>query len=216
MSELVGESIRVISRPIAKSVKDALKCLYPSLNDEEEDVLDSVHKDEYYIDMRSGQLIKRLEDISGRYYIYNAKRYSTCLTNNPDFDAKFVMRLRELMVYFGTYIGIDKLSKYIWVSQIPIDPNTKNSLWNDYDIVIIPDVRFDHEWEYISQFCEKNDIQCTLVRVESDVDNGLDNRAEHALTIIPDHVFTNTKDDDELFKSSCVKLVRNICHGKDN
>lgn len=216
MSELLGESMRVISRPIAKGVKDALKCLYPSLTDEGEDVLNSVHKDEYYINMLDGQLIKDLKDVSGTYLLCDAKSYDPCITNNTIHATKPIMSLRELMVYFGTYMGLDRLSKYIWVSQLPIDPERENSLWDDHDMVIIPDVRFDHEWTYISLVCAKNDIQCCLVRVESDVDNGLDNRAEHALNISQDYVFKNTKGDDELFKSSCVKLLHNICHGKDN
>lgn len=109
---------------------------------------------------------------------------------------KYWMSLREILVYVGTYVLQEDISKNVFVNIVrnEIKEKTRNSPNINY--IIITDNRFVHELEYIR---EKNGITIKVVR---DSVEQLPNIAEHHLDEEDafDYIIENNDGYDELFE----------------
>lgn len=107
----------------------------------------------------------------------------------------YYMSLRELLVYVGTYLCQNFINKNIFLNIVNNTISQKIAKNRDLKYVILTDVRFQHELEYIRKH---NGITITITR---DGVSQLDNIAEHDLDNQDDYDFEidNSGTYEELF-----------------
>ena len=129
-------------------------------------------------------------------FIIDAEDFYTGYDNYTNSSNKYYMSLRELLVYVGTYVLQKQVNKNIFINIVNNTINRKLAANNELKYVIITDVRFLHELDYIK---EKNGITINIVR---DGVKQLDNIAEHDLDNEEDFDFIidNNGTYEELFK----------------
>ena len=130
-------------------------------------------------------------------YIISAEDYYTCYNVYNNYEDKYWMSLRELLVYVGTYVCQQYINKQIFVNIVKNTVTRKVCQHsNEIKYVIVTDVRFMHELEFIHN---NNGITINIYR---DNVKQLDNIAEHDLDDSEDFDFTieNNGTYDELFK----------------
>jgi len=137
--------------------------------------------------------------ISCEEYYYNISDYK-------DSDKKYWMSLRDILVYVGTYVLQQDLNKQVFVNNVT--NQIKNELLINHELkyVIITDVRFTHELEYIHK---NNGITIKIVR--NNVVQ-LPNIAEHDLDEEDsyDYIIENNGSYDDLFRQLWDLIHKNI------
>lgn len=142
--------------------------------------------------------------ISCEDYYYNLSDYK-------DSNTKYWMSLRDILVYIGTYVLQQDLNREVFINTV--SNKLKTSVLSNHNLkyVIVTDVRFQHEFDYIKQ---NNGLTIKILR------NGikaLDNIAEHDLDEEDnyDFIIENNEGYDELFKQIW-DLVHNNIEFKNN
>ena len=109
---------------------------------------------------------------------------------------KYWMSLREILVYTGTYVLQEDISRNIFVNIIRNEIKEETNRNSNIGYVIITDNRFKHELDFIR---EKNGITIKVVRESVEQ---LPNIAEHILDEEDsfDYVIENNDGYDELFE----------------
>ena len=133
-------------------------------------------------------------------YIVTAEDYFIGYSNYANSKEKYWMSLREILVYVGTYVCQRHINKNIFINIIK---NTVKRKSSTLQYVIVTDVRFLHELEFIHN---NNGVTINIDR-ESIVQ--LNNIAEHDLddTEDFDYVIDNNGTYDDLFEN-----VWNLLH----
>lgn len=127
--------------------------------------------------------------ISCEEYFYNISSYK-------DSDTKYWMSLRDILVYIGTYVLQQDLNRQVFVNTVSNKIKASNLANHNLKYVIVTDVRFQHEFDYIRN---NNGITIKITR------NGivqLENIAEHDLDEEDryDFIVENNDGYDELFQ----------------
>lgn len=142
--------------------------------------------------------------ISCEEYFYNISSYK-------DSETKYWMSLRDILVYIGTYVLQQDLNRHVFVNTV--SNKIKQCILTNHNLkyVIVTDVRFQHEFDYIKN---NNGITIQIRR------NGivqLENIAEHDLDEEDryDFIVDNNDGYDELFKQIW-DLVHNNCEFDNN
>lgn len=127
--------------------------------------------------------------------IITAEEYYNNINNYKFSEKNYWMSLREILVYVGTYVCQQDLNKNVFVNIVKNNINNINLRNNSLKYVIVTDVRFSHEINYIR---ENNGITIQIVR--DDV-KALDNIAEHDLDDSEDfdYIIENNGSYDDLF-----------------
>ena len=128
--------------------------------------------------------------------IVTAEDFYISNSNYMNSPIRYYMSLREILVYVGTYICQKSINKNIFINAVENTIKQKLNSNNNIKYVIITDVRFLHELDYIRN---KNGITITITR--DDVKQ-LDNIAEHDLDDEEDYDFyiDNNTTYEELFR----------------
>lgn len=136
-------------------------------------------------------------------YIVTAEEYYNNLAFYKSSEDKYWMSLREILVYVGTYVLQQDLNKNVFVNIVRNLIGIKKKENENLKYVILTDIRFNHEIEYIHK---NNGITISIVR---DNVTQLDNVAEHDLDEEDrwDYVVENNGTYDELFEK-----IWNILH----
>lgn len=134
--------------------------------------------------------------------LLTAKDYCSGIDMYQNSNDKYYMSLREILVYVGTYVLQQSISKNIFLNVV--EKKIKNRVGLEY--AICTDVRFMHEFDFIRK---NNGIMINIVR------NGiqqLDNVAEHDLDEEDDFDFTieNNSDYESLFYQVWNMINNNI------
>lgn len=129
-------------------------------------------------------------------YIISAEDYYTGISNYTNSNERYWMSLREILVYVGTYVGQRSINKQIFVNIVNNTINTLAKQNQDLEYVIVTDVRFLHELDFITNH---NGI---TINIERDSVNVLNNIAEHDLDDNEDFDFVidNNGTYDDLFE----------------
>ena len=138
--------------------------------------------------------------VSAEEYYHNIDLYK----NNH--KEKYWMSLRDILVYIGTYVCQSDVSDNIFVNIVNNKINECSQNNNNLEYILITDVRFVHELDYIKKH---NGIIINIIR--NDVEQ-LDNIAEHDLDEVDEYDFVlenNGTYDDLLFQ------VWNMVHDND-
>jgi dephospho-CoA kinase len=140
-----------------------------------------------------------------RDYIVTAEEYCNNIAMYKSSDDKYWMSLREILVYIGTYVLQQDINKNIFVNIVKNLITDKQKQKQNLKYVILTDIRFNHEINYIHN---NNGITISIVR---DGVVQLDNVAEHDLDEEDrwDYVITNNGTYDELFEK-----IWNLLHEK--
>lgn len=125
--------------------------------------------------------------------IMTADEYYSASANSS--TQKIWMSLRELLVYVGTYVLQQDINKKIFVNVVKNIVKEQITNNDKLEYVIITDIRFSHEIEYIKS---KYGITINIIR---DSVEQLDNIAEHELDNEDnwDYTITNNGTYDDLF-----------------
>lgn len=115
--------------------------------------------------------------------IITAEDFYTSSNTYLNSSIRYYMSLREILVYVGTYLCQNFINKNIFVNVVENTIRQKLNKNDDIKYVVITDVRFLHELDYIRG---KNGITITILR--DDVQQ-LDNIAEHDLDEEEDYDF---------------------------
>ena len=137
--------------------------------------------------------------------IMTADEYYCNVANITNESEPKWMSLREILVYVGTYVLQEDINKKIFVNVVNNIINEK-ALNNDVlEYVIITDIRFLHEIEYIRKH---NGV---TISIQRDGIEALDNIAEHELDNEDcwDFVVENNGTYEELFTK-----IYNLLHGQ--
>lgn len=136
------------------------------------------------------------EIITAEQFYYGKSEYSHS-------SQKYWMSLREILVYVGTYVLQEDISRNIFVNIVRNEIKEKVRNNDNIEYVIITDNRFTHEIDYLR---EKNGISIKVVR---DSVEQLSNIAEHHLDNEDnfDYIIENNDGYDELFDK-----IYNIVH----
>lgn len=136
-------------------------------------------------------------------FIVTAEQYYDKISEYKNSKHNYWMSLREILVYVGTYVLQQDLNKNVFVNIINNTIKDKKNINNNLVYVILTDIRFNHEIDYIKQH---NGITISITR--SDVEQ-LDNIAEHDLDEEDrwDYIVENNGTYDELFEN-----IWNILH----
>ena len=128
--------------------------------------------------------------------IMTADEYYSMSSNIDSINHKVWMSLRELLVYVGTYVLQQDINRKIFVNVVHNLINEEINSNPDLEYVIITDIRFSHEINYIRAH---NGITITIKR---DSVEQLDNIAEHELDNEQDwdYTITNNGTYDDLFE----------------
>lgn len=137
--------------------------------------------------------------ISCEDYFYNISSYK-------DSDTKYWMSLRDILVYVGTYVLQQDLNRNVFVNTVSNKIKTCNLSNHNLKYVIVTDVRFQHELEYI-----KKNNGLTIKIVRNNIIQ-LDNIAEHDLDDEDsyDFIIENNEGYDELFQQIWDLVHNNI------
>lgn len=137
--------------------------------------------------------------ISCEDYFYNISSYK-------DSDIKYWMSLRDILVYIGTYVLQQDLNRNVFVNTVSNKIKTCNLSNHNLKYVIVTDVRFQHELEYI-----KKNNGLTIKIVRNNIIQ-LDNIAEHDLDDEDsyDFIIENNEGYDELFQQIWDLVHNNI------
>lgn len=137
--------------------------------------------------------------ISCEDYFYNISSYK-------DSDIKYWMSLRDILVYVGTYVLQQDLNRNVFVNTVSNKIKTCNLSNHNLKYVIVTDVRFQHELEYI-----KKNNGLTIKIVRNNIIQ-LDNIAEHDLDDEDsyDFIIENNEGYDELFQQIWDLVHNNI------
>lgn len=130
-------------------------------------------------------------------YIISAEDYYTCYNVYNNSEDRYWMSLRELLVYVGTYVCQQYINKQIFINIVKNTVTRKVSQHsNEIKYVIVTDVRFIHELEFI------HNNKGITVNIYRDNVKQLDNIAEHDLDDSEDFDFVidNNGTYDELFR----------------
>lgn len=140
-----------------------------------------------------------------RDYIVTAEEYCNNIAMYKSSDDKYWMSLREILVYIGTYVLQQDINKNIFVNIVTNLINDEKKSNSKLKFVILTDIRFNHEINYIHN---NNGITISIVR---DGVVQLDNVAEHDLDEEDrwDYIVTNNGTYDELFAK-----IWDLLHGK--
>ena len=124
-------------------------------------------------------------------HIITAQDYYVNTSMYQESNEKFYMSLREILVYVGTYVLQNSISKRIFINVV----EKKISQIANLEYVICTDVRFIHEFDYIRTH---QGIMINIIR--NGVDQ-LDNVAEHDLDGEEnfDYTIDNNSDYESLF-----------------
>lgn len=144
-----------------------------------------INKDFSYTEIKpSDSSIVTAEEFYGWYSNYSN-------SNDPCY-----ISLRELLVYVGTYVLQQSISKNIFINTVKNNINYQAASNSSLEYAIVTDVRFTHELDFIKQ---QNGI---LIRINRDSVKPLDNIAEHDLdsSYDYDYVLENNTTYDDLFK----------------
>jgi hypothetical protein len=136
-------------------------------------------------------------------YTVTAEEYNNGYTYYSTNKNKYWMSLREVLVYVGTYVCQASLNPNMFVNIVNNKIKQQYSRYGELEYVIVTDVRFLHELEYIQK---KSGITINVVR---DNVQQMDNIAEHDLDDEEDFDFCieNNGTYDDLFKE-----VWNLVH----
>ena len=115
--------------------------------------------------------------------IVTAEDFYISMNNYMNSSIRYYMSLREILVYVGTYLCQKSINKNIFINIIENTIKQKLNRNSDIKYVVVTDVRFLHELDYIRN---KNGITITITR--DDVKQ-LDNIAEHDLDYEEDYDF---------------------------
>jgi len=126
--------------------------------------------------------------------IITAQEYYTIKDTYLHSDDRFYMSLRELLVYVGTYVLQESISREVFINLVNKKINKKKQN-GALRYVICTDVRFLHEFDYVK---ENGGIMINITR---DGVSQLDNVAEHDLDDQDDFDYTieNNSDYESLF-----------------
>lgn len=116
--------------------------------------------------------------------IITAEDFYSSTNNYLNSSIRYYMSLREILVYVGTYMCQKSINKNIFINIVENNIKQKLNRNSDIKYVVITDVRFLHELDYIRN---KNGITITITR--DDVKQ-LDNIAEHDLDYEEDYDFS--------------------------
>lgn len=116
--------------------------------------------------------------------IITAEDFYTSSNTYLNSSIRYYMSLREILVYVGTYLCQNFINKNIFINVVENTIRQKLNKNDDIKYVVITDVRFLHELDYIRA---KNGITITILR--DDVKQ-LDNIAEHDLDEEEDYDFS--------------------------
>lgn len=118
-------------------------------------------------------------------------------------DKNIWMNLREILVYIGTYVMQQNVSKSIFVNIVRNKIFEESQKNNELKYIIVTDNRFQHELDYIK---ENNGISIKIIRNNI---KQLNNIAEHKLDDENnyDFIITNNEGYDDLFEE-----VWNLIH----
>ena len=138
--------------------------------------------------------------------IITAEDFYSSTSNYMNSQVRYYMSLREILVYVGTYICQKSINKNIFINIIENNIKQKLNRNSGINYVIITDVRFLHELDYIRK---KNGITITITR--DDVKQ-LDNIAEHDLDYEEDYDFyiDNNGTYEDLFRQVWDMVNENI------
>ena len=137
--------------------------------------------------------------------IMTADEYYCDIANiNNDSEPKW-MSLREILVYVGTYVLQEDINKKVFVNVVNNIINEKTLKNKDLEYVVITDIRFLHEIEYIRKH---NGV---TISIQRDGIEALDNIAEHELDNEDcwDFVVENNGTYEELFTK-----IYDLIHGQ--
>lgn len=128
--------------------------------------------------------------------IVSAEDFFIAMNNYKNSEVRYYMSLREILVYIGTYLCQNYINKNIFINIINNQVKQKVTKNDDIKYVIVTDVRFLHELDFIRN---KNGITISITR--DDVKQ-LDNVAEHDLDDEEDYDFIidNNGTYEDLFK----------------
>lgn len=138
-------------------------------------------------------------------YIVTAEEYYNNIADYRSSNDGYWMSLREILVYVGTYVLQQDLTKNVFVNIVRNLVKNQQSINNNLKYVLLTDIRFNHEINYIHK---NNGITISIVR--DDVKQ-LDNVAEHDLDEEDrwDYIITNNGTYDELFEK-----IWNLLHNQ--
>lgn len=138
--------------------------------------------------------------------IITAEDFYIATNNYMNSSIRYYMSLREILVYVGTYMCQKSINKNIFINIVENNIKQKINRNSDIKYVIITDVRFLHELDYIRN---KSGITITITR--DDVKQ-LDNIAEHDLDYEEDYDFyiDNNGTYEDLFKQVWDMVNENI------
>ena len=144
--------------------------------------------------------------------IVTAEEYFNNIPFYKTSSSKYWMSLREILVYVGTYVLQQDINKNVFVNITNNHIKNKSITNKNLEYVIITDIRFNHEIDYIHKM---NGITITIVR--DDVQQ-LDNIAEHDLDDEDrwDYVIENNGTYDELFEKIWDILINFDIEFKNN
>lgn len=136
------------------------------------------------------------EIITAEQFYYGKSEYSRS-------SQKYWMSLREILVYVGTYVLQEDISRNIFVNIVRNEVKEKVRSNPNIKYVIITDNRFRHEIDFLR---EKNGVTIKVIR---DSVEQLPNIAEHHLDDVDnfDYIIENNDGYDELFEK-----IYNIVH----
>ncbi len=124
-------------------------------------------------------------------HIITAEDYYVNTSMYQESDDKFYMSLREILVYVGTYVLQNSISKRIFTNVVEKKINQRTNL----EYAICTDVRFLHEFDFIRTH------QGVMINIVRDGITQLNNVAEHDLDDEENFDFTieNNSDYESLF-----------------
>lgn len=135
-------------------------------------------------------------------HILSAQDYFVNVEMYQNSDEKYYMSLREILVYVGTYVLQNSLSKNVFINDV------QKKIENSYGLkyAICTDVRFMHEFDFIRKH---NGIMINITR---DGITQLDNVAEHDLDNEDDFDFIieNNSDYEALFSQVWDMISENV------
>lgn len=142
-----------------------------------------INKDFQYTEIRPENVISCEE------YYYNCSDYKNS-------DTRYYLSLRDILVYIGTYVLQQDVNKDIFTNIVQNTITGIASNNRDLKYVIVTDIRFMHELDYIKKH---NGI---TIKITNPKVSALNNIAEHDLDDIDAYTYTidNNGTYDELFQ----------------
>ena len=129
-------------------------------------------------------------------YIVTSEEYYNNIAQYRSSNDSYWMSLREILVYVGTYVLQQDLTKNVFVNIVRNLIKNQQIINNNLKYILLTDIRFNHEINYIHQ---NNGI---TISIQRDDVKQLDNIAEHDLDEEDrwDYIITNNGTYDELFE----------------